>query len=183
MIKYIESYIDEILLLYPEVDKNDLLEILNHGFSKYLSLTEKGYDISLGNKDYTAYNGMMFVNDKARAKYNAIKKTNKIRLLNKANAHNGYYYIGLSEDDNNKLLSNKINNISLFDSSSIPINKNKEEVYIYKKYKYIYKYIFPIDIGWIFFNKKIKISDLTLIAYRDKNDKIIEICQTKQIKL
>lgn len=173
MVKEFDEYVDIISERYPSVPKKDLYKILQHGFVKLFEINRLGSDVYISNTNYSALFGKKFKDHKARTKHQRFMQVKKLHMQYnyKLTDFDGKYYFGVNEEQF-KLLKRGQGNVA---ASGIKFFKIKEECFMNKHNTHFFILYYPIDLGWKFTKDKINKRNFEYFAYRDDNNKIVEI--------
>ena len=171
MIKYVDDYIDKIQHKWPEIPREELKYIVEHGFRRLTDILindgkviiDQGSLIKISATKSDKYKKHKFGSNKLRYEY---------RFLGKK--FDGYYYFGVSKDQwekNQKRLENNkklvFENLFLF--------KIKDETYLSMSHDYFFKTPYLTDVGYQFYRKKFSPKRIEMVAYRDEHKHIIEL--------
>lgn len=178
MIKDINDYLPKLQEKYPKISLTELKKILEYGFNNYFYLTNKGADIQIGSRVYTAFCGKMFLDDYKRVLYNNAKRRIKLRLQYRYadEIYDGKYYFGLSEAEydffKSQIKSKRRSKIAFY---NLKLHKIKEECYLDKSKVYFFELHYPVDVGWCFILDEIKTRNFKYFAKRNDKGQIIII--------
>lgn len=146
MVKTLDDYIDKIKIKYPYVPRQELYEILQHGFIKYFELNRLGADVEIENHLFDAYCGRKYRDLLVKTKYNTTKLRQKLHMQYNytQQEYDGYYYLGMTDEDYNIYKTTSTQGIL-----KIPMTffKVKDEVLYNNKYKHFFSLCYPIDVG------------------------------------
>lgn len=179
IIKTVSDYIPLVQEKFPELSESEIRKILNFGFRRYYYVNMNGCDMLIKNKDFTAFTGRLYTD--AFKAYNAVKVKRKLyeRILTRLKKipWDGYYYVGLTCNEYNKLLpdlsSDRKKYITLHNKFySRCIGELKHD----KAADYIFKVKYPSYVGFRFFLKKLRVNknDFHFVELNKLN-----ICQVK----
>lgn len=172
-IKTINDYYDIMYSKFPDVPKDDIKKILNHGWKAFYQINSVGADVSTADKDFWCYVGFLQKNSLKYFRYYIKKLVLKLRIMGKRTKvlWNGYYYFALSDKQFDQYLEqqkakgrkrkwfnygNQILFKSLNDCRLTQFNK-----------KYIFKVPFISSIGDRFYKENFISRDAELIEVRD----------------
>ena len=98
-IKTINDYYDIMYSKFPDVPKDDIKKILNHGWKAFYQMNSVGADVSTADKDFWCYVGFLQKNSLKYFRYYIKKLVLKLRIMGKRTKvpWNGYYYFALSD--------------------------------------------------------------------------------------
>ena len=98
-IKTINDYYDIMYSKFPDVPKDDIKKILNHGWKAFYQMNSVGADVSTADKDFWCYVGFFQKNSLKYFRYYIKKLVLKLRIMGKRTKvpWNGYYYFALSD--------------------------------------------------------------------------------------
>ena len=177
-VKYIEDYYPQIKEKFPEIPDYYIDKILKHGMRSLYALTTAGADVCIKapKNRFVMFFGKLFTNVDLCSKYYIMKYKIKLRLQYKIKNRiwNGYYYFGLTEEDYQKYIPEKrgrIKNKITFDS--LCIYKMKEEVFLFRKYKYFFKIKMEKEGNFTIMLENYSTRNIEMVAKRDKDDKIV----------
>lgn len=177
-LKYIEDYYDAIKERFPDLEISEIERILKHGFRSFYTVNNHGADVIIKSPKlfgFTMYFGKLFNNKQYTSLYSTIKYRIKYRIQYKRKKPiwDGYYYFGLTEEENEKYIPKKkgrFKNKIVFEELSL--YKIVDEVFLTKRYKYFYKIKMDKDSGFFLKEKNLATRNIELIAIRDKENKI-----------
>lgn len=142
-IKQVNDYVDKVHEKFDKLDKEEIKRILNYGFKIYHYLNYYGCDVMI--KDtmslkFLMYTGKIFKKYESYYKYYIRKFKNKLRILDrrKKTEWDGYYYIGLSDSYYNDYLSQKEDELIIFDD--IKLFRLLDEAKTYNSFKHYFKF-------------------------------------------
>ena len=176
-LRYIEDYYDKIKERFPDLETWEIEKILKHGMQSFFWVNSRGGDVIIKSPKnrFTMYFGKMFNNMDLRGKYYNIKWKIKLRILYLAKKPiwDGYYYFGLSEEEYQRLIPEKSGRIkSKIEFEKIQAFKIKEEAFLFKPWKYIFRLKETEDQGLVFKAENYSTRNIDLIAIRDSTGKI-----------
>lgn len=136
--KKYEDYLKEVYKLFPDIEETSIKEIIEYGLKKMHYYIKKGNEIFLRGKSSLLFIG---AGEKESAKQlvnSTIKEHTKYRrlFLDKKQPWDGFYYFGLTEEENNNFIDNK---------KIVDLYKLMNECAIRTGIKYIYR-IKPSEI-------------------------------------
>lgn len=180
MLKYIEDYYEKVHEKFPDLEIWEIEKILKHGMQSFFMLNNNGADVLIRSprNKFCIYVGKSFVNKTIFYRYQALKLRIKYRLKYKlkTKSWNGYYYLGLTEEQYNKYIPKKKGRYKYkINLDSLTALKVKEETYIFPNNKYFFAIKMDEEKGWSISLDGMSSRNLTLYAKRDINGKIVEI--------
>ena len=162
--KKYEDYLNELYLLYPDIEEESIKSIVEFGLKKLYNYVKDGGDIFLRVKKEFMFIGRSSQGSLNQWNHSKLKEHRKLRrlFLEKKEEWDGFHYFGLTTEENTKFLEEPIN-ISMY--------KLKKECSIKKGIKYIYRT-----------NLNYKIT-FNLIPWREERDVSIEQSELIEIKI
>lgn len=108
--KKYEDYLEEVYKLFPDVEESSIKNVIEYGLKKVHYYIKKGNEILLRGKD-----SLLFIGDAERESSrqlinSTIKEHTKYRrlFLDKKQPWDGFYYFGLTEEENCKFIKDKL---------------------------------------------------------------------------
>lgn len=176
--KYVDDYVDRVHERFPTISKKSIKRILQFGMKSFYTHNLYGGDVLLKSPYFTLYSGRMFKSNLIFYKYWKIKYKIKFRIKYKRDKkkYNGFYYFGMTEEQYQNYKS-KIKKYGRkrhkFTFEKFYAYKLLEECLLDRKYKHIFQFEFPEDVGFIFYKKEHSLKNFSYIAKRN-SDKSIE---------
>lgn len=183
MVTTVDTYMDQLCEAFPTVPRGDIKKIVEYGWRKLYYYNLRGCDtvISSTKHKFWFYIGELTCNSFKHYAYYIRMLRRKLRVLyeKKVKEWDGYYYIGLTEDEYEYLLkglnqkgrkkkyytfNNKVS-IKVFDESKL----------YYCWSKCIIKYKYPVDLGYSFYRKNFSYEYPEIALERDKPAKFKDI--------
>lgn len=156
MVKEVADYVDKVQERFPFLTKSEINKILTFGLKRYAWANKMHADVLItkrNNEIFTAHCGPLGV-DALKHFYRFLTKNRmRERVLFKMRKleWDGYYYIGLSDEDHAKVAKNS--RYKTF--TNIYMTKLKKELYHIPQVKHIWKVPW-FDCGWRFFLETLK---------------------------
>lgn len=166
MVTEFEDYIEDLQTYFPYFSKSELKEIILYGLKKYIYANKFGADITLFKRDsdpiiiHTGRLGLDTLTHYFRWVTKYRMKERVLYKLRKAE-WDGYYYIGLNEEDHQKMLKQK-GKTKVF--RKVYPTKIMRELYHNKLIKHIWQIPYPIDNGFKFFTEKLTTKEAKYIG-------------------
>lgn len=149
MVKQSEDYISQVQEKFPYWSKKELSKIINYGLKVIIWACKQGCDFSFGQRGQSK----VFIGNISKDKNVGVKNfgqkiSKKERIISKLRKtkFDGYYYIGLTDEQNSKLKSKNQNTKYIF--KNINAYKLINELYHKKYIKHIWRIPYPLDCGW-----------------------------------
>lgn len=156
MIKTVDSYLGDVQKQFPYIPKDDIKTILEFGLSRYLKANRLHGDVLLRNQvedNMLIHCGNLGFDTLTHWYRWRTKWRMKERILSKFRGEkwDGYYYIGLNDDDNEVI--QRQSKKKTF--TKVYLVKIKKELHHERWCKHIWRIPWPIDCGWKFFVDKV----------------------------
>ena len=173
-IKRIEDYYKKVQERFPDLTEKEVEDILRYGFKSFYMLSLMGGDILIKTNYFTAYIGEMFSDVKKFWKYWRLKNSLKLRIksIRKKKLYDGYYYIGIREDDYIKYGLDKKKGRKTIVFDTITMYKLKEESFLDLHSKYFYRISMKEESNFVLKFTNFKTNQISLIAKRGADGKI-----------
>lgn len=160
MVKQVADYVDKVQKKFPYLTKSEINKIITYGLKMYQFANKLHADVSAlyrskeENENFLSYCGRLSMNALKHYYYFIQKGRMKERVLYRMRGckWDGYYYIGLNEDEQKKVKQN--GKFTTFEN--VYLTKVKYEFYHTPHIKHIWKIAWPADCGWKFFRDKLK---------------------------
>lgn len=172
-IKTINDYYDIMYSKFPDVDKNDIKKILNHGWKAFYSVNSVGADVCTHDKDFWCYVGFLHKNSLKYFKYYIKKLVLKLRIMGKRTKvpWDGFYYFALSDKQYEQYLAqqkSKGRKRKWFTYENIFLFKSLNECKLTQfNKKYIFRVSFISQNGNKIYKESFTSCDTELIEVRD----------------
>ena len=156
MVTEIKDYVDAIQERYPYLSKDEIKKILAYGLRQYAWVNKMHADVLICYKQddpMTAHCGPLGT-DSLKHYYRFIIKNRmreRVLFYLRKEKWDGYYYIGLSDEEHKKLRKGKV---KIF--KNVYLTKLKKELYHIPYVKHIWKVPMIADLGWKFFREEFK---------------------------
>ena len=174
---HIEKYYEKIQEKYPDLTIKQIDKIVKYGMRSFYLHNLYGGDVLLKSPYFTLYNGKVFSSNLVFYKYWVLKNKIKLRIKYKRNKtkYSGYYYFGLTDNEFEKYKAQfkktgRRRKWISFDK--LKAYKILEECILDHRFKHIFKFEYPEDVGFSFYNENIKIKNLEYIYKVIKNNKL-----------
>lgn len=159
MVKEVADYVDEVQKRFPFMTKSEINKILTFGLKRYARANKQHCDISIikhePEESFCSQTGFLGL-DKLKAYWRFLTKNRmKERFIDrsKKNKWDGYYYIGLTEEQHEKVKSQR-GKYKIFES--IYLTRLKRELYHAPRVKYIWRVPWIMNCGYRFFKEELK---------------------------
>ena len=175
--KYVDDYVDRVHEKFPTVSKSAIKRILQFGTKSFYTHNLYGGDVLLRAPYFTLYCGRMFKSNLVFYKYWKIKYKIKFRIKYKREKrkYDGWYYFGMTEEEYQTYkIQSKNKRRKSFTLNTFFAFKIFDELLLDRKYKYFFKFKFPVDVGFKFYKKEYSIKNFEYIGKRN-GDQSIEI--------
>lgn len=171
MIKYVDDYIDKIQHKWPDIPREELKYIVEHGFRRLTDvllnggkvIIDQGVKIHIEPPTPCEFRKHEFGRAKFRYEYKFLGKK-----------WDGYYYFSCTKEQwerNQKRIKN--NRKLIFEN--LFLYKIKDETYLSMSHDYFFRTPYLEDVGFRFYRKKFSPKKIEMIAYRDEHKHIIEL--------
>lgn len=156
MVKETKDYIDAVQKKFPFLSKSELNKIITYGLKRYAWVNRMHGDVLLRNmtdEPMTAHCGYLGFDTFTHYLRWVVKWRMKERILYRLKRipWDGYYYIGLDEQQHKAVKKSK--KIKHF--KNIFLTKIQKELYHNKIVKHIWRVPWAADCGWKFFVEKL----------------------------
>lgn len=156
MVTEVKHYVEKVQKRYPFLSKSEINKILTYGLKMYAFANSMHADVLICYRqdDPMVIHCGPLGFDSLKHYYRwLVKHRMRERVLYKMRRTkwDGYYYIGLNEDQHNSLKKGKI--ITFTD---IYLTKVKKELFHDPRVKHIWRVPYPSDCGWKFHIDKLK---------------------------
>lgn len=172
MIKDINDYIPELQKKFPHIKKEDIKRMVEYGWRMFYFYNLRGCDTIINSTKYNfwMYCGQLNSDSLKYFEYYKTMLARKLRVLfiKKKLKWDGYYYIGISEEEYNKTFPKKGRPRKYFKYSSKTAFKifGEAELY-YSRAKYFIKFKYPVDMGWKFYKEVLEINNAEIVKITD----------------
>lgn len=172
MIKDINDYIPELQKKFPRIKKEDIKRMAEYGWRMFYFYNLRGCDTIINSTKYNfwMYCGQLSSDSLKYFEYYKTMLARKLRVLfiKKKLKWDGYYYIGISEEEYNRTFPKKGRPRKYFKYSSKTAFKifGEAELY-YSRAKYFIRFKYPVDMGWKFYKDELKIMNVELVKISD----------------
>lgn len=164
--KQVANYVDKVQEKFPFLTKSEINKILTYGMKMYVYANKHRGDVLFVDRSpdahYIAHTGDLGFDTFKHYLRWVTKWRMKERILYKLRGikWDGYYYIGLNEEQHKKMLKQKKTKIF----KDVYLTKILKELYHNKLVKHIWKVPYPADCGFKFFMKQVTSPDAEYIG-------------------
>lgn len=156
MVTEIGNYVEKIQERYPYLTKDEIKKILAYGLRQYAWVNKMHADVLICYKrddPMVAHCGPLGSDSLKHYHRFIVKNRMRERVLYylKKEKWDGYYYIGLTEEEQKNLKKGKIKTFK-----NVYLTKLKKELYHIPFVKHIWKVPMIDDLGWRFFREEFK---------------------------
>ena len=149
----VEKYYDKIKEKFPGLTTKQIDRIVKFGLRSYYKHNLYGGDVLNKSPYFTMYTGKLFGDNILFYQYWLIKNKIKLRIKYKRNKtkYNGYYYFGLTDSEFEeykkqfKKTGRKRRKVTFENVYGFKI---QDECLLNRRYKHIFKFAYPVDVGF-----------------------------------
>lgn len=183
MIKTIHDYIPQLCEIFPNICKEDIKRMAEYGWRMFYYYNLRGNDtlIESSKYKYWFYCGHLCIDPIKHFHYYISKLSTKLRTLycKRKIKWDGYYYMGIDEQEYNKLVNKKGRPRKYWTYTNRVAYKVFDEAKIkYSAYKCIIRFKYVTDMGMSFYKEKLKCQEVEPVLVRDHPDKFVDILIT-----
>lgn len=154
MVKEVKDYIEKIQERYPFLTQSEISKIISYGLQKYAWVNKRHADVAI----YYRKDPMIIhcgpLGSNALIHYYRFLQKNRMKerclFYLKKQEWDGYYYIGLREEEQ-KELTKRGRNVHF---KNVYLTKLKKELYHIPSVKHIWRVPSKGDLGWRFFREE-----------------------------
>lgn len=171
MVKTVSDYVAKVQERYPMFSWTEVYKILTHGLRMYSLVNRMHCDVAMYNRKPNEI-ASVYCNTRfypwlvlKHYKYWKHKWRMKERALYRLRhtKWDGYYYIGLYDDDGKHKSLLRQKNKKLKTVKDVYLVKVKKELYHEKYIKYIWRVKWPSDCGWKFYVDKLQAENIEFV--------------------
>lgn len=156
MVKEVKDYVEAVQKQFPILSKSEINKIITFGLKRYAFVNKMHGDVLLRNmtdEPMTAHCGNLGFDSMKQYMRWVTKWRMKERILYrlKLTKWDGYYYIGLNDEQHKKLNKGKIKTFR-----DVYLTKIEKELYHNKLVTHIWRIPWIEDCGWKFFVNKLR---------------------------
>ena len=176
MLKSVKDYLPDLVTQFPTVPPEDIKRAVEYGWRMLYFYNLRGCDtlISSTKHKYWFYCGELTKDSIKHFNYYRRMLRRKLRVLysKKNKEWDGYYYIGLTDDEYESIVKahskkgRKKKNFIFYNKFGLKVFDEAKVFYSWAKYIIRYKYI--TDMGYIFFKDKMNCKNLEVVLIKDK---------------
>lgn len=165
----LDDVLDDVHAKFSEVPKNELKNLLLHGFRRMHSAIKFGCAISIAglkNINCFAYIGKLTLIPDKQIKEYSVRRDRKLRKIEgwKKPEFDGYYYIGLNPTGFEKWLEDNKNSKRILKFKNVIPRKIQEELYYKAKHLHIFRFKLKKFKGWAYWADSLEIRDAEYIG-------------------
>lgn len=176
IIKKVKDYVPIVQERFPELSEKEINRILLFGWRMYYYVNSRGCDVLIEDNvlhKFRAYTGFLQNDLLKRYQYSLRKWRLHDRMMYrlKRKEWDGYYYIGIRNDQLNsmeKQMASPTRQYITFTNAYC--YKVLDEIKHDKAVDYIFRFKYPMDVGFKFYQKKLRVkaSDLEFVGLNNK---------------
>lgn len=154
MVKELNDYVDQVHEKFPYWTKQEIKKILLYGCQRYVEANRQHVDVNIVPRSHDkmfTHTGYICYDKLKQYNIYCAKWRMKERYLYKLKKTkwDGYYYIGLTDNQHKKLKKGK-----RMTFEKVFLTKVKKELYHIKSIKHIWRVPMPAQCGWKFYQEK-----------------------------